>query len=710
MPIKKACFILLLISLMLTVNGVIPEKTYAKQEKKVMLFSSGSVEVDLSSGNVTLEKWNKEAYLLLKLPSGKLKKTSEVLSNGTVIINLEDSYIKIYELNIDEGGIEYEIVINGSLTSNVISIPIKTKNLVWYYQPPLDQELNISNYDFVNATHAIKNGRAVFYRPENVVGSYAFYHAYKRNNEYKTGKAFHLYRPLAIDAKGNKAWCNLTVSSKEITITIPKSFIESAAYPIIIDPTFGYTTAGASTGGPLPADIALGTVFTSPSDTDMIGQSISIYGYADPADNVKACIWLNSTGSLITDGVTEAVTAPELWNWFTLNFPSSPSISSNTEYIVGFIDQNAYFEYAYDSGGTTYEDRSNSYDAPQDFDTRDATHDQILSIYVTYTTAAANNPPTIGEFQIPSIVYDGEYFYFNATINDADGVADFVNATVHFMVCFNELIILWVNSTDSFSVYQNPPSGEVVVDSSGSFKTQLNTTAYKLTWRMKLSGFGDDGDIHIRNTNTRVYDASGDFGYTGVDYISEWKNKWESDIDIIRNSNYRQKGYPYIYNFTNFISSLSWADNKLTVVVNATSGSISTVIFNTQSWHMPRYVWIKGVAYTNPKNTYQEFTAASPDCWYYQDSTNLLYVKVLHESPVEIILDWTQPPAAPPPPEEEEEEAPQARIPPPPKISPEQISIIPEKIIEEFKKFPLLWLLPIAAIAALYYLVARWRG
>ena len=93
-------------------------------------------------------------------------------------------------------------------------------------------------------------------RPENVVGSYAVYHQTRgRVNdsagmEYKTGKAFHIYRPEAIDRDGNKVWCDLSISEQTgtLTVTVPQPFLDTAMYPVRVDPTFGYTTAGSSSG------------------------------------------------------------------------------------------------------------------------------------------------------------------------------------------------------------------------------------------------------------------------------------------------------------------------------------------------------------------------------------------------------------------------------------------------------------------------------
>lgn len=75
------------------------------------------------------------------------------------------------------------------------------------------------------------------FMPLNVINSYAFYHESKTNNKYKTGKAFHLYRPRITDDLGVAAWCDqdINLPLKLLTITIPQSFLDNAVYPIVLE-------------------------------------------------------------------------------------------------------------------------------------------------------------------------------------------------------------------------------------------------------------------------------------------------------------------------------------------------------------------------------------------------------------------------------------------------------------------------------------------
>ena len=121
----------------------------------------------------------------------------------------------------EDGGFEFEWVLNKKPKSNVLRTTIQHKGLDFFYQPAL-------------TTEEIERGSS---RPENVTGSYAVYHKTNRNNatggnEYKTGKAFHIYRPHAIDANGVQVWCDLNITEGELTVTVPEDFFNKASYPI----------------------------------------------------------------------------------------------------------------------------------------------------------------------------------------------------------------------------------------------------------------------------------------------------------------------------------------------------------------------------------------------------------------------------------------------------------------------------------------------
>ena len=156
------------------------------------------VELTKDQPKVILSKWNDEVRLGVSYNKidGKGKKV--LLSNR---IEWKDSKGKeeLHAYPIDDSTYEIEVVLNEKPATNVFDFTIDgTENLDFFYQSELTAE-------------EIAEGAS---QPENVVGSYAVYHKTKANHRvgstnYATGKAFHIYRPKAIDANGVETWAQM---------------------------------------------------------------------------------------------------------------------------------------------------------------------------------------------------------------------------------------------------------------------------------------------------------------------------------------------------------------------------------------------------------------------------------------------------------------------------------------------------------------------
>lgn len=150
----------------------------------------------------------------------------------------------------ESGGYEFEIHLLARPDSNIVPLSVQTKELSFHYQP----------FEVMDGAE----------RPEEILGSYAAYHVSKDSNEYQTGKAFHIYRPWAEDDNGWRVWCEFDPDWDGIgnlNITVPQNFIDTAVYPIIIDPTFGYTSAGATTYTAASSEGVFGTFATGAAGT-----------------------------------------------------------------------------------------------------------------------------------------------------------------------------------------------------------------------------------------------------------------------------------------------------------------------------------------------------------------------------------------------------------------------------------------------------------
>ncbi len=288
------------------------------------------------------------------------------------------------------GELEIELFLKKKPDTNVFEWELSAPDLDFFYQPELTQE-------------EIDEGS---FRPENVVGSYAVYHktacdAHKdplitpdnlRIDGMKS-KAFHIYRPKIIDADGNKIWGELNYINGILSVTIPQEFLDTAIYPINIDPNFGYETKG---GTELETN---GTRIHGTTDTGASGTLDSITAYSKQlganTPEFRHALYERTgvgAGDLVSGSPTEAWTMTGSWDgWKTLDCGTPPTISAIDYYICIWGSGPGYLHY-YDAGPTnnlglwneTYPNWPSSL-------TSFGNRDWQMSIYATYTVVAGSS-------------------------------------------------------------------------------------------------------------------------------------------------------------------------------------------------------------------------------------------------------------------------------------------------------------------------------
>lgn len=290
-----------------------------------------------------------------------------------------------------EGGMEYELILKKKPPRNYFTIPFTSVNLRAKYQPPLTEELNPSDFDVLTETEAWKDGKRVIYRPPEVVGSYAVYHKTKRDNQYKTGKLFHIYRPKLIDKLGNEAWGTINIANSEFTVSAPQQFLDNATYPVIIDPTFGKTDIGGSNFDPPDKT---GCRFQAPANGNITKLSIHIGPLYWGAGTFKVALYNDSAGSpgsLAGSDVNTVSWVANSWNdhnlsvaiingnWYWLTFKTSVQVRCHWD--AGVANQLARKSMTYADPFT------------DPFGTPDNTYAYEPSIYATYTPTAGLSIP-----------------------------------------------------------------------------------------------------------------------------------------------------------------------------------------------------------------------------------------------------------------------------------------------------------------------------
>jgi hypothetical protein len=211
----------------------------------VTYVNNNEVAIDKHSPAVALSRWSGLEVLGVSLGTAT---PSNIVGSTKEIDNVIDSnQTAILEPSQDGQGFNVDIKLAGKPASNVFIYQLSGwEDMDFLYQPPLWQEMGFKA-PTLDCTDTDCQGA---HRPDNVVDSYAVYSKHKGHakgqTNYQAGKLFHIYRPQATDAKGNTIWADLAYNNGVLTVTVPQAFLDSAAYPLLIDPTFGNTVGGGT--------------------------------------------------------------------------------------------------------------------------------------------------------------------------------------------------------------------------------------------------------------------------------------------------------------------------------------------------------------------------------------------------------------------------------------------------------------------------------
>jgi hypothetical protein len=349
-----------------------------------------------------ISRWEDEVSLTVGIPDKSKLMDISRFGAGIAELVLNEEKIEYREADIEyhyydiepsekypEGAFEYEIVLKEKPKTNVVKMTIETAGLDFFYQPELTQEEKDEGAE----------------RPENVVGSYAVYHSTKSNHKigdknYKSGKAFHIYRPKIIDADKNEVWGELHIDTNEgiLSVTIPDKWLDKAVYPVVVDPTFGYTTAGATTAS-FGANEVLGSTLNATVSVNGSVDSISIYANRSGLTNVNAKgLITNSSYSILTNGISPVLTISTL-SWYSVDYSSKPSVTNSNDYYPWFVFEGAVIPYR-DTGGSSGDSKygNNNYSSPTNPSSLTDSSSKY-SIYATYTASGGDPDPA------PSIIH-----------------------------------------------------------------------------------------------------------------------------------------------------------------------------------------------------------------------------------------------------------------------------------------------------------------
>lgn len=286
---------------------------------------------------------------------------------------------------LKDDGIEWEILWD-KLSDVPISGAVKfdlgfPDGLDFHYQPALSAE-------------EIDDGAT---RPENVVGSIAVYWKqagrYLRGEKeivnFETGKFCHIYRPEVIDANGERAWCQWIYTQGRLTAMLPMDWMRAAAYPVILDPEFGYTSQGDTPSNANLHANAHNNTYVHSGTTGETVTDVTVYRSFTFAGGGQAhCALYDFAAGVPGNRLTAQLNPPIGTGWWTQS-GLSISLSTGTDYSLAIYTASSVRDFFYDDTGgteTRFADHTSGLTDPWT-DTSASSQNRVFSIYATFTAA-----------------------------------------------------------------------------------------------------------------------------------------------------------------------------------------------------------------------------------------------------------------------------------------------------------------------------------
>ena len=380
--------------------------TYKNEPKDEINVEIGDSKQTEFYPQIKLMRWTNETNFSVRLKDTEYEKATITTDKDKIIWDKDNIKIEFFDYAEGEGGHKMIWFLKEKPLTNKVEFSLQSKGLDFFRQPPLTEEYQ-NGYseefqkEIVVTETQVKDldGNVLAERPENVVGSYAVYHQTKggmndiNGKEYKTGKAFHIYRPHIIDANGAETWGNLHIENGIYSVEIPQEFLDKAIYPIKSNDEFGYHSDGGAVLA-CSANTAHGSYLNPVASANGSVNSIFTRGYADTGKTtlrLKGFI-TNSSLEILANGVGGIVDPPEGAGSITWNesvYSSKPSVVKDSSYYVWVVKGvTFYYEQSYDTGSGTnsaYEN-DNNYTTPTN-PSSVTTSTSKYSIYATYTPA-----------------------------------------------------------------------------------------------------------------------------------------------------------------------------------------------------------------------------------------------------------------------------------------------------------------------------------
>jgi hypothetical protein len=474
-----------------------------------------------------LSKWDGEVEFSVEHDLASLTGNKVFSANGDVYtLDTAGVVLNFYP---KQDAYEFELTLKNKPKTNTISLPIAKKNLAFLYQPPLDEIWSVGQKTPWGATVGTVTSTDVWddkdklitHRDEDVIGSYAVYHASKKGDysaiggyNYMTGKVMHIYRPKLTDDNGATSWATLEVneSAGRLIITADQAFLDGAAYPVVVDPTFGYNPLSH---GESPVWMSTGYVLSEMYACPEVGvvASLSVYAVLDAAGaNVQMGVYSSAAPAARID-YTGSQALPGSVEWVTADAVLGGELAATDYRLCLHFSDDAYVYY--DSGSGNFDYASGTFGVWADSYTFDDYNTDTLSIYCTYDIGgdapdilqanfqffeAGDDLPTI-TYPVPPVVESSDVTEdYNNTASTSWDIARPAQAT-------GDLIIMHLVSDANVTHGTLPggPNGETAVVLAQHVGDQSTATTRSSVWYWKATGNNAAGTVTVTPSATEQW-------------------------------------------------------------------------------------------------------------------------------------------------------------------------------------------------------------
>lgn len=323
-----------------------------KAETKIEVEIGDSKQPDFKP-QIKLKKWDNEVNLSIRYIGEKTADPETLVENNDIIEwQKGKAKSRFYNLSpsndLPEGGYEFDLELLEKPKTNKFEFSLVDKGVRYYYQPPLTEIHEQKPGWIVTPTEVIDpEGTVVHKTSENAVGSYAVYmlenkKTYKGGKLYGTGKVGHIYRPKVWDANNDTVWGDLEIieseTGKKLIVTVSQDFLDNAVYPVVVDPTFGYTTAGSLS---LTGNYIIGKWDTLSEEGDVSKITASVSEFST-GDSLQAGIYNAVETGAVLQGSTPTVSGSGSTGqkWVDLPFSTSVNLAAGNWFLPVWILNN----------------------------------------------------------------------------------------------------------------------------------------------------------------------------------------------------------------------------------------------------------------------------------------------------------------------------------------------------------------------------------